>query len=136
MMSSEIQSPELEALKSASQGLTFPSETDAPFTPFFWKTEAVEAPSADLVAAQIERAAGEIRSQSLATLFRPLIEEEDWHNDEERAEVLRYQELLKVLKSTLKQAKVFRIGKVEVDIYIVGCVSGGYAGLKTQAVET
>jgi hypothetical protein len=132
----QVQPPELEALKKASEGLTFPSETDAPFTPFFWKAEAVEAPSADLVATQTQSDAGEIRSQSLATLFRPLIQEEDWHNDEEKAEVARFQELLKALKSTLKQPKVFRVGKIEVDIYIVGCVSGGYAGLKTQAVET
>jgi hypothetical protein len=126
----------LETLTKAVEGLTFPSETDAPFTPFFWEEASDSAPTKEIVAAHSNKEAGDITSKSLAALFKPLVQEEEWHNEAEKAEVRRYAELQETLKATLKQIKVFRIGEVEIDVYIVGTTSGGYAGLQTKAVET
>ncbi|RYG75605.1 hypothetical protein EON80_00075 [bacterium] len=125
-----------EPIVKAAEDLTFPSETDAPFTPFFWKSDSSETISAEIVAENSGRAVSEIKSQSLAALFRPLVAEEDWHNEEEKEAVRQYKTLFEALKTSLENVKVFRIGKVEIDIYVVGTVTGGYSGLKTQAVET
>lgn len=126
----------LEALQSAAQGLLFPSETDAPLEPFFWPEPAPVTPSVELVASHAEVEAKAIKTQSLTTFFKPTLAEEEWHNAQEKAEVKRFQALLDVVKQSLEAVKVFRIGKVEIEVYVVGRVSDGYAGFKTKVVET
>jgi hypothetical protein len=57
-------------------------------------------------------------------------------NEEERAQVTRFQELVKTLKDALDDVNVFRVGETRIHVYVVGKVEGGYAGLKTLVVET
>lgn len=128
--------PVLEALQNAAHGLLFPSETDAPIEPFFWPEPAPVTPSAELVASHAEIEANAVKTQSLVTFFKPTLAEEEWHNAQEKAEVKRFQALLDVVKSDLAATKVFRVGKVEIEVYVVGRVSDGYAGFKTKVVET
>jgi hypothetical protein len=65
------------------------------------------------------------------------VKEEDWHNEEEAAEVKRYQALVETLKRNLKDIQVYRMGEGEIDIYIVGVTASGcLMGLSTKAVET
>lgn len=129
--------PVLETLRQASAGLLFPSETDAPFEPFFWPADSAAA----LAPEDVARLSGapadaSIKKVKLETFFRDATTEEDWHNADEKAEVVRFQELVKTLKATLKDAAAFRVGETRIDVYIAGCTEGGYAGLKTQVVET
>lgn len=126
----------LEALRQVAQGLLFPSETDAPIEPFFWPDEAPKTPSVEVVAKRLKESPSAIKTQSLATFFKPTLAEEEWHNAQEKAEVKRFQALLDVVKQSLEAVKVFRIGKVEIEVYVVGRISDGYAGFKTQVVET
>ena len=129
--------PVIKVLNEATEGLFFRSETDARLEPFFWPAEATSIPTADLVIQLINAPAGApLKSVTLATFFRPATKNEEWHNEEEKAEVQRFQDLVKTIKSTLKNVKVFRIGETNLDVYIVGIVEGGYAGLKTNVVET
>jgi hypothetical protein len=72
----------------------------------------------------------------LETFFRPATKGEEWHNEEEKAQAARFQALVKTLKVTLDDVKVFRVGETKVDVHVVGKVEGGYAGLKTLVVET
>ena len=49
----------------------------------------------------------------------------------------RYEALLKLLTHRLDGVKVFRVGKIAIDCYIVGrAAPGTLAGLKTVAIET
>ena len=43
---------------------------------------------------------------------------------------------MQTLKDTLKDAKVFLVGKRESDAYLVGRTDSGWAGLKTKVVQT
>jgi hypothetical protein len=127
----------VEMLKEASRGLLFPSETDAPFEPFVWEGEEGEPDKAG----DLERAGKPpktpVRVMSLASFFKDVTTEEDWHDAEEKEEVQKFCQLVLALKKTLKDIKVFRVGKVEADLYIVGRTeSGDWAGLKTKVVET
>ncbi len=62
---------------------------------------------------------------------------EDWHGSEEKAQVKKYQNLQKVLQQQLRDVKVWNVGKVEVDIFVVGSTSdGAIASIKTKSVET
>ena len=74
--------------------------------------------------------------KGLGTFFKDMTTEQDWQDDEERAEVDRFQQLVQTIKETLSDVKVFQVGKGEADVYIVGRTEDGWAGLKTKVVET
>ena len=49
----------------------------------------------------------------------------------------RYVALIELLRSRLEGLRVFRVGKIAIDCYIVGADgNGNLAGLRTVAVET
>ena len=136
-MSNSIAPPAIETLKHATDGLLFPSETDAPLEPFFWPHDDDSKLTPETLAPMAGVAADTpVKSVKLETFFRPATKEEEWHNDEEKAQVARFQELVRTLKTTLDDVKVFRVGETRIDVYVVGKVEGGYAGLKTLVVET
>jgi len=63
--------------------------------------------------------------------------EEDWHEEEKRETVKRFQNLVSVLKQNLSLLQVYRVGSTDIDAYIVGVTpGGGLAGLSTKLVET
>jgi len=127
----------IETLRQASDGLLFPSETDAPFEPFFWPADSpVPLTSPDIVRLCGAPAGTPVKKVKLDTFFRDATTEEDWHNVAERAEVAQFQSLVKSLKAALKDIAVFHVGETKMDAYVVGVAEGGYAGLKTQVVET
>jgi hypothetical protein len=69
--------------------------------------------------------------------FTIATQEEDWHDQKERETVKRFQNLVSVLKQNLSQLQVYRVGSIDIDVYIVGVTSGGgLAGLSTKLVET
>jgi Nuclease A inhibitor-like protein len=62
---------------------------------------------------------------------------QDWHDESKAKEVRQYQGLVKLLQESLEGVLVYRLGTVEIDIYIVGKTpDGNWAGLSTKAVET
>lgn len=129
--------PALSVLKEAAQGLLFPSETDAPLLPFFWPDADTSPLTSDRVRALGGVAEGApLKSVSLAAFFRPATKAEEWHDAEEAGEVERFKGLVAVLKATLKQPQAWRAGEVKIEVYIVGAVEGGWAGLQTHVVET
>ena len=126
------------ALKKASAGLTYESETDAPFDAFAWK-DAEGTPAKDKVLQLGKHAEDEpVEEESLEDFFGELTREQDWHGKAEKAAVRKYRNLLKVIREQLTGAKVFKVGGgPRKAIYIVGrAKGGGWAGLKTTAVET
>jgi len=125
------------ALEAASRDLSYLSESDEPFEVVQWK-----APQSDPSLAQVCRllgqgdcdAAGEM---PLEEFFRDLVCDQDWHGPEEKAEVEKYRRLLAVIKERLSGTRVFKIGRIEVGIFIIGrAQDGNWVGLKTKAIET
>jgi len=63
--------------------------------------------------------------------------QEDWHDEEEREMMQRFQNRVSVLKQNLWQLQVYRVGNTNIDAYIVGVTpSGDWTGLSTKLVET
>ena len=136
-MSNSIAPPAIETLKHATDGLLFPSETDAPLEPFFWPHDDDSKLTPETLAPLAGVAADTpVKSVKLETFFRPATKEEEWHNEEEKAEVKKFQALVEAIKETVKRPQVFRVGDTNIDVFIVGSVEGGYAGLQTKVVET
>jgi hypothetical protein len=126
----------LGKLKDASEGLLYISETDAPFTPFFWPGEHEKlTPEVIRQHAKLKERP-DVSVQTLDEFFELVAAEEEWMNDEEKAEARRFQNLQKTLEESLKNIEVFRFGETELDVFIVGSTVGGFAGLRTKVVET
>ena len=128
----------LKSLVLASRGLLFMSETDAPFTP----VDAPQSPFAGLDDAAVRSLAGHpatdaVEVISVDAFFRNAVKEQEWHTPEELANAKRYQALVALIHAELPDAKVYRVGKIALDVLILGTGPGGGAlGLTTKVVET
>ena len=123
-------------LQQASEGLLFGSETDAPFELISWSPQGELTPAKLL---QLTNHPPDAPLEMLAVddFFTRATQEEDWHDQKERETVKRFQNLVSVLKQNLSQLQVYRVGSIDIDVYIVGVTSGGgLAGLSTKLVET
>ena len=123
-------------IKAITDGLYYMSETDAEIFPFVGKP--AESVSAAEISGQI--GAGKdlpIEEKNFADFFAPLVGVEDWYGDEENATVRKFEALKSLLEKNLKDLKVFKIGKIQIDIYIVGLDARNIlTGVQTKAVET
>jgi hypothetical protein len=127
----------LTALRTATKGLLYTSESDEPFEVFEWKTEEGQLQEERLLELAGETKDIPVKSVPLDEFFADLTKEQDWHGVEEKTAVERYRTLLSVMQNQVSDAKVFRVGEVEVSIYVVGRTEdGGWVGVKTTAVET
>jgi hypothetical protein len=123
-------------LKSLAEGLSYQSESDYPVEPYVRK--AVEGvPSAEEFAAGREGADAAVRELDFDSFFGNYTDEQDWWGEEERAVAKKFQALVAFLKESLTDIKVYRVGDVEADVYVVGKTeTGDFAGVKTKVVET
>jgi hypothetical protein len=117
----------LDALKKASKGLVFVSETDAPLEPFVWPNGGTLTPERLLELAGAEKGTG-VEQLTLPDFFRAVPSEDK----------AKFQALAKTLQEQLSGIKVYKIGdEAEKQVYIVGKTADGrWAGLKTTVVET
>jgi hypothetical protein len=125
------------ALQQAAEGLSYQSETDAPWKAFAWPTAEGEPTGAGVRQLGRYKPSARVEEQGVDEFFAPLVQEQDWYGDEERATAAKYRALLDTVKQYLKNPKVVRVGNRKVAVYVVGgAKEGGWAGLKTTAVET
>jgi hypothetical protein len=125
------------ALQQAAAGLTYPSETDAPWVAFAWPTAQGEPTAAGVLKLGRPRSKAPVVEQSVDEFFAPLVQEQPWYGEEEKADAAKYQALLEAVKRLLTNPKVFKVGSRKLTVYVVGqAKEGGWAGLKTTAVET
>jgi len=123
-------------LTEASKGIYYMSETDAQITPF------IGGASNEVSKEEIIRLTGiapdeQIEERDFAEVFERLTIIQDWFGEDETKTVAKYSELRRLLEENLKDLKVFKIGKIELDIYFVGLNQAGILmGVKTKAVET
>lgn len=123
-------------LEAASEGLLFMSESDYPFeiaraegsteiSPAMLRHLASASPDAD------------VETQSLEDFFRRAVAEADWHGERERLLAKRYQSLLVLLRENLTEPRVYRVGRTNISVYILGkSFEGNWLGLATRVVET
>jgi hypothetical protein len=123
-------------LKSLTEGLSYQSESDYPVEPYA-RDAGKGAPTAEEFAEGREGDDAAVRELDFDSFFGNYTDEQEWWGDEERAVARKFQALVEFLKANLKDIKVYRVGDVEADIYIVGKTeSGDFAGVKTKVVET
>lgn len=135
--SSEFSSESLKArIEEIVSGLIYISETDADVE-YFSAGTANEVTKEILVLKVSGAADKKISETNFEDFFEPLTKIEDWFGEEEKAYAEKFSALREILKANLKQLKVFKIGKIHLDIYIIGLDKGSIlTGVKTKAVET
>lgn len=114
-------------LRKAVAGLEYPSESDTPFDLLRWPRSPGTAQGQ--IAAHT-KGGRKIVEVPIDQFFDSLKDSDD---------AARFQQLRKVLESTLTDLKIFRAGEgeVKVDIYLIGKLqTGDWAGLHTTSVET
>ncbi|MGA7952234.1 MAG: nuclease A inhibitor family protein [Gloeobacterales cyanobacterium] len=125
----------LDTLKQASAGLQYTSESDYPFQVFSWPLDTLTPKK---LLAQTEHPKDTaIQLEDFDKFFAQATQEKDWYGPEEKKTVAQYKHLVHTLQTTLRDIQVFRVGQIELDVYIVGKTpEGSFVGLSTKVVET
>jgi len=124
----------IETLTQASQGLLMPSESEYPFEIFTWKN--VELTAEKILELTNYPPETLIEEVELDYFFRNVATEKDWHDKIQKENVAKFKNLVQVIKDNLAELRVYRIGTIEVNVYIVGKTNDGVAGLATKVIET
>lgn len=110
----------LEAMREATRGLTHMSESDYPFEVFDWG-EAEPTPEF-LRGLDGLGADAPVETRSPAEFFRG---------------ANSFQTLRRLLEENLSDLKVFRVGTINIPVYVAGrSASGSWLGVSTRVVET
>lgn len=126
----------MKRIEKACGGLVYISEIDADIEPFAGsEADRVDSDTASKYAGK--QAAAPIEERDFEEFFRRLTTVREWHGDAEIEKAKKFQVLYELLREDLRQIKVFRVGRVRLDIFVVGLDKyGSVAGVKTRAVET
>ena len=121
-----------------SQNLLWMSESDYPFVVFFWELEEeIQLDIPTILELTQHPPDIAVKALEFERFFSKAVTPKDWHGEEEEEEVKRYQNLVATLQECLRDLKVYKVGEVTVDVYIVGTTpAGDLAGLSTVAIET
>lgn len=126
----------ISRLEKLSGNLLWMSESDYPWKVILWENTDIIIPEGFK---DIKKDGDEVAIEivDLDDFFAPALKLRENQGDRKRAEVKQYQTLVDFLKANLQDIKVYRIGSVEIDVYIIGKTeSGNLAGLSTTAIET
>ncbi|NJK35038.1 MAG: nuclease [Oscillatoriales cyanobacterium SM2_2_1] len=120
----------LEELQPVCTNLLMPSESEYPIEPVVRQESSWEAILQGFGAAPMEETTLE---QLLAKIAFP----QEWHDSQQQQLVSRFQALMETLQAHLSQIRVFRVGAIEVRVYILGqTTDGAIAGVQTTLIET
>lgn len=123
-------------IAEAVKGLYYVSETDAEILPFVGAKSQTVSVEEILIQTKNESNAA-IEERNFADFFARLTEIQDWFGDEEKQTAAKYTVLKNLLEKNLRELKVFKIGKIELDVYVVGLDAENIlTGIRTKAVET
>jgi hypothetical protein len=94
-----------------------------------------ELPSA--LPAVASRFGAGIQCLSLEVFFERATQPQPYHTAEDRSTVERYQALVRFFASELANARVYRVGEIEVDVYALGqTLEGEWLGVASKLIET
>ena len=131
--------PDLRArLERAAEGLVYSSESDRPFEFFFLAGAGDQPPGTEAFARLVgARPDTRVEERDLDHFFARHAETSDPYDLEAQRIRPRYEALRETLRTSLRGATVYRLGRIEVQCYVVGGDGrGNLAGVRTVAVET
>lgn len=126
---------QMKLLLKASEGLLYTSESDYPFSYFsFSNTSKLPTPQQFL---QLIRQTGQpIEQVSFDNLFNRLTRIEPGMDEQQIKAAKRYRILEKVFRATFRDLTIYRVGTIQIQVYITGVNACGLSGLQTISIET
>lgn len=111
------------------------SESDYPFDVIcFEQTTEV---TRDFLRRVIKQPDAFVAQESVDDFFRAAVTEHEGQTKEARQALERFLKLVETLKRNLADVRVYKVGEVNIAVYIVGrAPSGRWLGLLTRVVET
>ncbi|NEO56119.1 MAG: nuclease [Okeania sp. SIO3B5] len=127
-----------EQLDELVKDLLWMSESDYPFEVFIWEFgEGISLNNEVVLKITKHSLETTVKVIEFEVFFRLVITAKDWHNAQESKVVRKYQKLVSMMKQYLSDLKVYKVGEVRKDVYIVGKTNtGDYVGLATVSIET
>jgi Nuclease A inhibitor-like protein len=125
-------------LSEASIGLLFQTELDYPFEVFIHdNTKETNIKKKTILKLMNGAPEDPIEESNIDILFSIPILDQDWHTPEDKKRVARFRNLVSSIKENLKEIKVFRKGKIYIDVYITGrASSGNIVVVSTKQMQT
>jgi hypothetical protein len=126
----------LARIAKAANGLLYSGEADYPLEPFVWAGGVPFTPEALYTLTKLP-AATPVTQEDFNDFFAPMLDLPDDPSPEARARVKHFRSLVRVLKQTLHDLNVYKLGTIEMPTFIVGRLADGtVTGLRTTVVET
>jgi len=126
--------PDLVSLAEAANGLLYTSESDHPLVVFQLEGEPDES-RMRRIAGQSEDA--QVEKVTLAYFFRNQVRSYSADPPQQKLMAERFKALEMLIHQKLRNVKVWRVGKIQIDAFVLGQLSDGtWAGLRTKLVET
>lgn len=136
-MSSSNSPTILNTLQQAVTGLLWMSESDYPLEVQLWDLPAETPLTTNTLLQQLHKPLDTpVEEIGLLDLFAPAVTERDWHGAEEKAIARQFQTLLNLIQDNLQNVHVFRIGKIAIDVYILGKAESQWIAISTKVIET
>lgn len=127
----------LSELARAAEGLLMMSESDHPLEPFSLEATAGGPGHSRLRELAGATADARVEVTTPEKFFAVAAGEQAWKGEAELATARRFRRLLRVLETGLSDLRVYRVGEINVAVYVLGrSPSGGWLGLSTRVVET
>ena len=124
----------LREVEEAIAGLYYPSETDAPLAIAIYADPDLDATT---LGQQLGANADQFEHHPADEFFRPVFSNFYWSTPQGDHLTQRYRHLQEVLQSHLEDLHLYRVGTVDVNLYLLGHhPSGCYIGVYTHTVET
>lgn len=134
----DANSPLAEAVKPLLVDLLYPSESDEPVT-FVTCYLAQEAPLTEVQIKEWQMVPPSVYVEegSVDDFWAPVLTDEDWYGDEEKKRTAYFRKLKAIFDVQLTGQQVFRQGKTEITVYLLGRQADGTrAGIQTVVVES
>ncbi len=127
-----------EQINTLSADLLYPSESDEKIEYFEMELSTAEKLSiANFRMFNGIRPEVEIQEMDFEDFFKPLIKFEDWFGDDEKKWAEDSLKLKNLLLEKAKDFQIYKVGAVEIDIYLFGKFEEcRWVGLKTKVIET
>jgi hypothetical protein len=127
----------VSALRNACDGLLYMSDSDEPFETLVWKYSGESLDAEKVLALAAHKAGDSIEEVACDGFFRQMLDQAAAQGEGAAETADKVRALQKVVKDQLSAVRVFKVGKVNIDVYIVGRTrDADWVGLHTKAVET
>ena len=125
----------IEELREAMRGLTYMSESDYPFEVFNW---GKAGPTDEFLRGLTgESADATVETRTPEDFFRVSTSEADWMSVSMLGSARGFHRVLLLLERNLTDLKVYRVGVINIPVYVAGrSASGNWLGVSTRVVET